>query len=130
MKDVIEKNIADFTITLSERVTWDVRELEDYAKRHRKQLTNRTQIGLLCIKIIDAIKPAYKKIKFYRLKKKYNYRKRMSVRWLMKHLSDTEIYELDEAIDELEDYEKKKLRQLRHAHQPHPEMDFLRVNQN
>jgi RAB protein geranylgeranyltransferase component A len=115
MKNTKVINIDGYDFVLSERVSYDVRELEDYVSKHQKKLSRRTDTALLCIKIIDAMKTTYKAIKLYQLKTKFIYFRAMRIKWLMKKLSDTELVEYCELIDELEDYEKKKtLRQAQH----------------
>lgn len=108
MKNSKQVNIAGYNLTLTERTAYEQRDLEEYAVKHAGVLTNLTHTKLLCVKIINSLGWEYKKISWLNFRKKLVYKKAMNVKWLMKNLSSTEIYELDEIIDNLEDYEKKK----------------------
>jgi|GEM_PF-1560306 len=111
MRNQCDASIGKSKFILSERNAFDVRELEDYVLRLNGKSTMRINTGIACLRISDSLKYAYKEISIIHIIKKLNYLRAMKIKWLMKNLSQSEIIQLNEKIDELEGVEKKKMPQ-------------------
>lgn len=89
---------------LSERYAEDVNALAEYARG--KELTRIESLSQAVMTVTSSLKYNYTLLKWYQLRKRFKLKKLTNQRFLIKHLSERNIYDLAFKVLELEGVER------------------------
>lgn len=104
MIDRNSKNISLFgeRVLLSERDSYDVMMLVNFSMKNKMQVSPEVFI-YQCAKVTESgLKYSYKNLPWYRFIQKIKLRRKLRVKYLLKHLAQTELIKLSNQVYELE----------------------------
>jgi hypothetical protein len=90
------------SVLLTERDSFDVMMMVNFSMQNKMQVTPEVFL-YQCAKVTEsALKYSYKNLPLYRFFRKLNLKRKLRVKYLLKHLSQSELIKLSNQVYELE----------------------------